>query len=257
VTAFAELIGRRDLLFNLAHAELTARYRSAALGLLWFVLTPLVLMIVLTIVFEYVIDLGVPDYPVFVLSALLPFTFIQVALLNCSTSISRSPGLIKRAHIPRIYLPLAAVGANLVHFVISLVLLFPLMVAMGVPLTPALLLLPLAIGLAVAVVTGAGLLAGALNVAHRDVELILSAGMRVLFYLTPIFYPLSAVPEQWQPFYCLNPVVGVIEMHRTLLLDGSLPPAWLMGITVASTAVLLVVGVVVFVRRQPDFEDYL
>ena len=159
--------------------------------------------------------------------------------------------------MPRIYLPLSAIGANVVHFVISLVLLFPLMIAMGVPLTPALLLLPLAIALAVAVVTGAGLLSAALNVAHRDVELILSAGTRVLFYLSPIFYPLSAVPEPWQPFYCLNPVVGVIEMHRALLLEGTLPPAWLTGITVGSTAVLLVVGVIVFIRRQPDFEDYL
>ncbi len=252
-----ELVARRDLLFNLTRAELTARYRSAALGLLWFILTPLVLMIVLTIVFEYVIHLGIPNYPIFVFSALLPFTFFQVSLLNSATSVSRAPGLVKRAQLPRVYLPLAAIGANLAHYLVALLLLFPLMLVLGVPLTPALLLLPLAIAFAIAIVIGAGLLTAALNVAHRDVELLLSAGTRVLFWLSPIFYPLSAVPVEWRPIYLLNPVVGMIEMHRSLLVFGTLPPFEVMAISGLSTLVLLVAGIAVFARRAPDFEDYL
>lgn len=253
----AELISRRDLLLNLTRAELTARYRSASLGVVWFVLTPLILMVVLTVVFEYVLDLGIPNYPVFVLSGLLPYTFFQVALLNATSSISRSPGLIKRARMPRVYLPLSAIGANVIHYLVSLILLAPLMFALGVPFTPALLLLPFAIALAIAAVTGVGLLTAALNVAHRDVEMLVSAGTRILFYLSPIFYPLSAVPEPFRPLYLLNPVAGVVEIHRALLLEGRLPSLDVIVITIAVIAALLVTGMAVFSRSQRDFEDYL
>lgn len=257
MTALTELVARRDLLFNLTRAELTARYRTTALGVLWFLLTPLILMVVLTVVFAYVIDLGIPDYPVFVLAGLLPFTFFQVALLNAATSVTRSSGLVKRASMPRLYLPLSAISANLIHYVISLVLLLPLMLAFGVPLTPGLLLLPLAIGLAVMATAGVGLLAAGLNVAHRDVELMLSAGTRVLFYVSPVFYPISSVPEPLLPFYLLNPIAGVIAMHRSLLLAGEMPPLEVTVITTITCTLTLLAGLIVFARRQADFEDYL
>ncbi len=251
------MIARRDLLFNLTRAELSARYRTAALGLIWFLLTPLILMVVLTIVFAFVIDLGIPSYPVFVLAGLLPYTFIQVGLLNATTSVTRASGLVKRAQIPRIYLPLAAVGANLINYVFSLLLLVPLMLVLGVPLTSGLLLLPLTILLAVVAVTGAGLLTAGLNVAHRDIELMLAAGTRVFFYLSPVMYPLSFVPQEWRAIYLLNPIAGVIEIQRSLLMTGTLPSLDVIAMTVAVSGALLAIGLFVFARRQADFEDYL
>jgi lipopolysaccharide transport system permease protein len=253
----ADVIARRDLLFNLTRAELTARYRSTLLGVLWFVLTPLILMVVLTIIFSNFIRLGIPNYPVFVLTGLLPYTFFQVGLLNSTTSVTRAGGLIKRARMPRIYLPLAAIGANLIHYLVALVLLVPLMLAFGIALTPGLLLLPLAIALAVVAVAGLGMLTAALNVAHRDVELLVSATSRVLFYLSPVFYPLSSVPEQWQPLYLLNPMAGVIEMHRSILMTGQLPPPFVVTMAVLTCIAALILGALVFRRRQADFEDYL
>lgn len=257
MTLAAELYARRDLLLNLTRAELSARYRSTALGVLWFVLTPLVLMVVLTVVFEFVFRLKIPAYPVFVLSGLLPWTFFQVAVLNATSSVSRAPGLVKRSRIPRIVLPLAAISANVVHYLISLALLVPFMVAFAVPFTPALLFLPFAILMAIGAVTGVSLLTAAVNVAHRDVEMIVSAAVRVLFYLTPVFYPLSSVPEAWRWLYLLNPVAGIVEMHRSIVMTGQLPPAYVIVISLASTAVLLVIGTAVFLRLEPDFEDYL
>ncbi len=257
MSSLSEAISRRDLLFNLTRAELSARYRSATLGLLWFLLTPLILMVVLTVIFGFIIDLGIPNYPVFVFAGLLPFTFFQVALLNATSSVSRASQLVKRSRMPRVYLPLAAILGNVVHYLISLLLLAPLMIFFGVPFTPAVLLLPLAVALAVAAVTGFGLLTAGLNVAHRDVELMLSASTRVLFYLTPVLYPLSIVPEEWRGIYMLNPMVGVIELHRSLLLDGTLPPLDVLVVSIVVTAVVLVIGAAVFARRQVDFEDYV
>lgn len=252
-----DIVARRDLLLNLTRAELASRYRTATLGVAWFVLTPLVMMVVLTIVFEGVFRLGIPDYPVFVLAGLLPWTFFQVTILNSSTSVSRAPALIKRASIPRVFLPVSAVCSNLVQYLISLALLVPLMVVFGVPFQPALLLLPVAVGLATAAIGGISLITAALNVAHRDVELLANAALRVLFYATPVFYPLSAVPEQWRTIYLLNPAAGIVEMHRSLIVYGVVPPPDVIIITTITTTILVVVGIVTFARREQDFEDYL
>jgi ABC-type polysaccharide/polyol phosphate export permease len=86
---------------------------------------------------------------------------------------------------------------------------------------------------------------------------MLSASTRVLFYLTPVLYPLSIVPEEWRGIYMLNPMVGVIELHRSLLLDGTLPPLDVLVVSIVVTAVVLVIGAAVFARRQVDFEDYV
>lgn len=253
----ASLVARRDLLLNLMRTEVSARYRSTALGFAWFVLTPLSMMVVLTIVFEYVVHLGIPNYPVFVLSGLLPWTFVQVALLNATTSVTRSSGLIKRAPVPRVFLPLAAVGSNVLHYLVSLALLAGLMLVFGVAFQPALLLLPLVIAVTIVAVTGAALITSAVNVAHRDIEMLTSAMLRVLFYASPVIYPLSSVPEQWRTLYLLNPVAGIIEMHRSVIIYGTVPPLDVMVMTALTTTVLVVTGVLVFRRAQPDFEDHL
>ena len=257
MTAASELIARRDLLINLTRAELSARYRSATLGIAWFVLTPLVLMVVLTLIFEHVIRLGIPDYPVFVFSGLLPWTFIQMTLLNTTTSVTRAPGLIKRVALPRVFLPLAAIGSNLIQYLVSLALLVPLMLAFDVPFQPTLVLLPAAIALAAVAVTGLSLIVAAVNVAHRDVEMMVSAGLRVLFYATPVFYPLSAVPEQFRLLYLLNPASGIVEIHRSLIIDGAVPSIEVLAMSAVTTVVVLILGIVVFRRRQQNFEDYL
>jgi ABC-type polysaccharide/polyol phosphate export permease len=253
----AHLVARRDLLLNLMRTEVSARYRSTALGFAWFVLTPLSMMVVLTIVFEYVVDLGIPSYPVFVLSGLLPWTFIQVALLNATTSVTRSSGLIKRAPMPRVFLPLAAVGSNVLHYFVSLALLAVLMLIFGVAFQPSLVLLPLVVAVTIVAVTGLGLITSAINVAHRDVEMLTSAALRVLFYASPVIYPLSAVPAEWRTLYLLNPAAGIIEMHRSVIVYGTLPPLDVMVITGLSTTVLTVAGVLIFRRAQRDFEDYV
>jgi ABC-type polysaccharide/polyol phosphate export permease len=253
----AGLVARRDLLFNLTRTEISARYRTTTLGFAWFVLTPLTLMVVLTIVFAHVVNLGIPNYPVFVLTGLLPWTFIQVALQDATTSVTRASGLIKRAPMPRVFLPLAAIGSNLLHYLVSLALLVPLMLLFGVPFQPTLLLLPAVIAVALIAVTGASLMTSAANVAHRDVEMLVSASMRILLYISPVIYPLSSVPEKWRTLYLLNPVAGIIELHRAVILYGTLPAPDVLVMTALTTTALAIGGVVAFRRAQPDFEDYL
>ena len=248
---------RRDLLFNLVLAELNARYKTAALGVLWFVLNPLILMLILVAVFSRFIRLGIENYPVFVLSALLPWTYFQMGVTNGGTSIPRASGLVKRVYIPRAFIPLSAVLASLVHFLISLVLLVVFMLAVGVPLSGDLFWIPPVIVLQTLLIAGVALLVASLNVFYRDVEHVLTPALMCLFYGTPIFYPLSFVPEAWRSVYILNPMVGVIETYRCTLVEHTAPPADVLASAAVTSLALLVIGTAVFLRGEPYFDDYV
>lgn len=257
MSGVGELIARRDLALNLVRVELSSRYRSTVLGLAWFVLTPLIMTVVLTVVFTVVFQVGIPDYPVFVLSALLPWTFFQSGLAAGTTSVRRSANLIKRARIPRLFLPLAAIGSNLALLLASVVVLLGTMLVLGTRIHPEVLLLPLAVGLSVLSVSGLAFAGAALNVPYRDAELMVNAGLRVLFYLTPVLYPLSYVPQEWRTLYLLNPMAGTVEVWRDVVLRGVAPAADVLLITIASSLVLLAGGLWVFRRGEPTFEDFL
>lgn len=238
-------------------AELNARYKTATLGVLWFVLNPLVLMLILVVVFGRFIKLGIENYPVFVLSALLPWTYFQMGVTNATTSIPRASGLVKRVSIPRAFIPLSAVVASLVHFLVSLALLVILMIVLDLPMTGYLLLIPPVIVLQTALIAGVGLLGASLNVFYRDVEHALAPSLIGLFYVTPIFYPLSYVPAAWRSWYVLNPMVGVIETYRCTLIGGTAPPTDALVSAALMSLALLIIGTVVFHKGERYFDDYV
>lgn len=251
------LAPNRDLVLNLIRAELTARYRRTAGGLLWFVLSPLLLMVTLTIVFRHLVRLNIPNYPVFVLAGLLPWTFFQAGLTSSTTSLVRAAALVKRTRVPRALIPLSSIAANFVHFLVGLGLLLLLAPSLGVPLGGSLWLLPFAALLEATCLAGLALAAASLQVLFRDVEHLLAAGLRVLFYLTPIFYPLTFVPEGWRTLYLLNPVAGLVTIHRDLVLEGALPQASVVAMAAATSLAAVAVGMVVFARLRPRLDDYL
>lgn len=257
MSSSASFASARDLFFNLAWAELTARYKTTTLGALWFVINPLLMTLILTIVFGHVVRLQIDRYPIFVLAALLPWTFFQTGLGNATGSLVRASALIKRVRIPRALIPLAAVAASLAHFAIAVAVLLVVMIVFGAPLAPHLVLLPGAMLLEAVCVAGLGLAAASLNVLFRDVEHVLGAVLRAVFYLTPTFYPLSYVPERWHVVFLLNPIAGLVEIHRALILDGALPAVGVVAMTVVETAIALVGGFVVFHRLEPDFDDHV
>src|ERR1700732_3017327 len=168
-TGFAEALARPDLLLNLVWAQLTARYKTTVFGIVWFIVNPMVLMGILVLIFGRVVHLSIRDYPSFVLSALLPWTFFQMGLTNAAGSLSRASGLVKRVRIPREFVPLSALMAGLVYFLISLLIVFALLAFMKVRVSPFIPFLPVVIALQMAFLTGACLLIASLNVVYRDV----------------------------------------------------------------------------------------
>ena len=247
----------RDLFLNLVRTNLRVRYKTTALGGLWFLLNPLLLTVILTIVFQYVVRLGIPRYPVFVLAGLLPWTLFQEGLLNASSSIMRSAALVKRSQVPRALIVLAAIAASAVQFVMSLTVLFALMAVLGTQPSRYLLLLPVVMCLQLCCLTGLGLAAAGLNVIYRDVEHVLGLALRAGFYLTPSFYPLEFVPAEWRGVYLLNPAASIIEIYRRTIAEGSAAPAGIWALAGATSLVLLLAGVWIFHHFEPHFDDHV
>lgn len=248
---------QRDLFLNLTRAGLTARYKTTGLGFLWFLLTPLILMVALSIVFQQVIRLDIPDYPLFALAGLIPWTYFQTGLGGATPSLVRSATLIKRVRLPRVLIPLAEIAGASVHFVVALALFVGLAIVFGRAPGAGLLLLPIVVAVNVVCLLGLAMLLAALQVVYRDVEFLVSMGLRVLFYLTPIFYPLAFVPDEWRLIYLLNPLAGIVESYRAALLPGATFHLEPLAIAAASSVVCLVAGIVVFRRLEPRFDDHV
>ena len=252
------LIGARDLLVNLVWSELTARYKTTSFGLLWFLLNTALMTGVLLVVFQGFVRIDVERYPVFLLAALLPWTFFQMGLTNATSSLTRSVALIKRVRLPRMLIVLAAVLASLVHFATALVLMLGLLVVLGQApgLGSMVLLLPIMAVQTVCVV-GLGLATASLNVLYRDVDHLVAAAVRVGFWATPIFYPSSYVPPSWKSLTALNPMTNLVESYRTVLLERSSPSLVALAEAAVVSAVLLAIGVAVFASLDGHFDDYV
>lgn len=248
---------RHELLWALTLKELKVRYKRATLGILWTVLNPLLQMAVLTTIFVVILQIPVPRYPLFLLAGLLPWTFLALGLTAGTTAIVDNGPLVKKVSFPRELLPVAAVLASLIHFLVALSLLLLSLAIFRPGLPTTAIVLPAAVILQFLLVVALALLTSGLNVRYRDTRFLVEAILTVGFYATPVLYPVSLVPEGWQPLLLLNPMAGVVEIYRSVLWDGTLPAAKTVLSAAGPTFLLLFAGGILFRRGAPTFADHL
>ncbi len=247
----------RELLYFLVWRDLKVRYKQTAFGGGWAILQPFLTMVVFSIVFGRFIDVpsdGVP-YPVFSYTALLPWTLFAGGVARAGNSLIQDPNLLSKVYFPRVALPVAAVSSLLLDFCVAFVILLGLMVYYEIAPGAAVLAVPGFLLLAYVVTVGVGLWLSALNVKYRDINYVIPLLVQFWLFLTPIAYPVSLVPEQWQTVYSLNPMVGVVEGFRWALLGTS---GLSLGVLLASSAtalMLLTVGSLYFRRTEREFAD--
>lgn len=247
----------RELVFFLVWRDLKVRYRQSVLGALWIIIQPLVTMAVFSLIFNRFlgIDSGndVP-YPVFSYTALLPWMYFSNSLSRCSNSLVGNAALISKIYFPRLIVPLSAVLPGLVDFLIAFVILLGMLLYYGIWPGWAILTLPLLLLLAMITTLGVGLWLSALNVQYRDVQYITPFLIQVWMYATPIIYSTSRIPERWLWLYNLNPMVGVVQSFRRILLnDQSFG-----GVSWPSLAIALVIlvsGLIYFRQTERIFAD--
>jgi lipopolysaccharide transport system permease protein len=254
----SELWAFRDLLYFLVWRDLKVRYAQTVMGAAWAIIQPLLTMVVFTIIFGMFAKVpsdGVP-YPVFSLAALVPWTYFSVAFSTSSASLVTNTNLITKIYFPRLVIPLAPVAAGLVDFAIALVILAAAMLLYGIAPSPvAIVVIPLLIAIMAVAAAGVGCLLAALNIQFRDVKYITPFLIQTWMYASPIVYPMSLVPERFRPFYMLNPMAGVIEGFRAVLL-GTGPIPWMaIGIAAGVSALVFLAGVYYFRRTERLFAD--
>jgi lipopolysaccharide transport system permease protein len=241
---------------HLARRRLESEHRLTALGWLWPLIRQLAQLVVLVIVFSSVLDLGIPDYPLFVFAGLIVWSWFSTALSTATTALVNERHLVYSPRLPNMVIPLVAVAVPLVDLLIVLPVLLITLAVEG-RLDWAVLLLPALLAVQFALTAGLSLIASAVNVYFRDVQNLVGVGLLLFFYLTPIFYGLKNVPEDYRWLLHLNPMTPLINSVRAVLLDGTLPRWQDLAIICPVALLALVAGVSVFRRLEPNFVDEL
>lgn len=252
-----ELWEYRDLFVLLVWRNIKTRYAQSVIGLGWAILQPVATMLVFSLIFGTLIGVesdGVP-YPVFSFVALVPWTYFSSALSGATGSLVGHVGMLQKIYFPRILLPMSMIGARLVDFVIALVILALIMLGYGLLPTPGIVFIPLLVVIMILTASGLGLWLTALAVQYRDVNYSVNLIVSILMYATPVIYPSSLIPDRFQIYYALNPMVGVVEGFRSVLLDSRPMPWDLIGIGAPLALVLFLTGVRYFHNREHLFAD--
>lgn len=241
----------------LVSKELKLRYRRSVLGFAWTMLNPLLTMLILTVVFSHVLRVQVEKFPVFVLSALLPWNFFVQSVVGGSLCIIHNESLLRNVRVPRAVFPLALVGSHLVNYLLALVPLLLVMLWQGVPLRIGVAALPYCLLTLALFTAGIVLAVSAATVFFRDLAQIVEVGMTALFYLTPVIYPLSILPERYAWAFRLNPLYWLVTPFRSMFFEGRPPELQAIAIGGALGILSFVLGMAFFRRREDLFLHYL
>jgi ABC-2 type transport system permease protein len=246
LNSLREVVHYRSLLRDLVARDLKVRYKRSALGVLWTMLNPLLLMIILTFVFSHILRVQVEHFAVYFLSAFVLWNFFaQATSWSTGCLVSYAP-LIKKIYVPKSIFVLATVLAGTVNLFISLVPLALIMLVLGHPFHWTIVFLPVPILLATMFSLGLALALAPVCVLFADIVQIYQAVLTAWMYLTPILYPVTALPPNYRPIILLNPVTHLVEAFRTPIYQGQIPSSHVLITATVSAVGSLVLGWLVF-----------
>ena len=246
-----DLFLNRDLIWHLVQRDLRVRYRRSALGLLWTMLQPLLMMLILHVVFSHAFRVELYSYPVYALAGILFWNFFSQSIVASMNSLRGNAAILQKLPVPKAVFPVATVVSGVVNLMLAMVPLLAILLLTGHPLSWALLFLPVSILLAGLFTLGAGLLLSPLAVFFSDVVELVTVLLTLCMYLTPIFYPMSIVPEQFRWLVRFNPIRSILEVFRDPIYFGKIPPPQHLAVCMAVALVALAIGALAF-RRSSD-----
>lgn len=254
-----ELWEYRELLYFLTWRDIKVRYKQSVLGVAWAIIVPFVSMVVFTIFFGKLANLGpagIP-YPIWNYAAMVPWAYFAFALSSSSNSLVGSSGLLKKIYFPRLVVPIASTMSGLVDFGIAFLVLIPMMAVYGYWPTLNVVWLPAFVLLAFMTALGVGLWLSALNVQFRDVKHTVPFLVQIWFFLTPVVYSASdkITDPFWLSVYSLNPMVGVVEGFRWALLGLDTKPGPVIIVSALNSLVVFIGGLYYFRRMEKTFAD--
>jgi ABC-type polysaccharide/polyol phosphate export permease len=243
----------RDLIVFLVRRDLTARYKRSVLGVAWTMLNPLGMMIVLSIVFSQIFRINIENYPAFVLSGLIAWTFFAQTSAAAINVLVWGGDLLQRIYIPRSAFAISSIGTGLINLILSMVPLILVMLVTGAPLHITILLSPVAMILLGLFSLGIGLLISTIGIYFFDIVEMYGIVLMAWMYLTPIIYSLDILPPNLQQYLKLNPLVHLVGLFRSLVFEGTIPSLryWLISIAIALGTFLI--GWLIFTNKADEF----
>ncbi len=242
----------------MALRDVKARYKQSFFGISWAVVQPLITVGVFGIVFAGLADVSTDEIPyaAFALAGAVAWGYLSSSVVAATSSTVANAALITKVYFPRILAPAAALLPGFISLGVGLVLLWVVMALQGAAPPPWIALLPIALATMVLASLGPGLLMATANVRYRDVAAIQGALIQLWLIASPVGYPSALVPYKWQVLYALNPTVAPIELFRWTTLGGDLPTR-MVAVSIASSLVLMVLGVLYFQRNERAFADII
>jgi ABC-type polysaccharide/polyol phosphate export permease len=250
-----EIRQNHELIWALAMKELRVRYKRSILGFVWALLNPLLMMVILTLVFSKIMRFPVHDYAVFLISALLPWTFFSQSMGYSIESIVSNGELLKKVKVAKSVFPVAAVLSNVINFLLSLVPLALIVVILGFPFHWTWIYLPVPLLSLLLFTLGCGFFFATANVFFRDVSHIVQILLAGWFYLSPVMYSLEFLPQEYRTFFRLNPMLYLLNQFRLAIYYGQMPTLQAVALALAIGLVTLILGYAYF-RRSEDVLVY-
>ena len=254
-----ELSHYRDLLSFLVIRDIKVKYKQTVLGGLWAIIQPFFMMVVFTLFFGKLAKIpsdGIP-YPIFNYTAMVAWTYFATAINTSGNSIVGSGSLISKVYFPRIMIPLTPVLAGLLDFFLAFLVLIAMMLYFGIYPNVMVLMLPLLILLMMLTASGVGLVLAALNAKYRDIRYTIPFLVQFWMFATPIVYPASMIPERYRLIYALNPMTGIIEGFRSVLLGTVAFPWTMLTMSTVIAIAVFIIGVFYFKQVERYFADII
>ncbi len=256
---FREIWIYRELFVFMTLRDVLIRYKQAALGVMWAVVQPLLMMVVFTVIFGRLLgmqeELDVP-YPIMTFAALLPWTYFSNAMSNSSLSMVAAGSMLRKIYFPRLIIPVSTTLSGLVDLLISFVILLALMLYYQVAFRLELLLIPLFSLYAVFAALAVGFWFSALNVKYRDIKHIVPFIVRIGLYVSPVVFYSEIIPERWRLWVNLNPMFGIIDGFRWAILGPQYMPYWPgFFVGLAAVTVIFITGLIYFRTAEKSFAD--
>jgi len=249
------IVEYRELIRILTVSDLKVKYQSSVLGFAWSLLNPLLMMLVLYLVFSNVFGMREGQFALYLLVGIVGWRFLANGTMTSMSAIVGKPSLVTKIYVPRQVLVLSTVLSSFTSSILEFSVLVPLLIFFGVDLSINVLLFPLIHVAFLVLVYGLSLILAALYVYYRDLNQIWDVLLQAGFFLSPIVYPISIVPEKYLAYYMMNPVTVIIEMYRETLLYSETPSLGEVAFAIAAAIAMLVAGTALFRRLERRFAE--
>lgn len=252
---FIELYNYREFLKTSIKKEFRGKYKKSFLGVLWSFLNPLFQLLIYALVFPFILRNNVDNYTIFLIVALMPWTFFNSTIIQSAACIVANGGIIKKVYFPREILPISVTTSNLINFLITGIIVLAALLISGVGISLSILMLPLIIIMQYILQLGFAFIFSSITVYIRDVEYIINIFMMLMFYLCPIVYSIDMIPEKYLPLFKLNPMFHILGYYREILYYHRVPNIVNVLILFGMCICVLIIGYLIFRNLEKRFAE--